>query len=179
VARVLLVGGGCRGRRLAASLVDEGHAVRMTTRSAAGRAAIEAVGAECWIGTPDRVGTLRYALENVTVLAWLLGTASDAEEQRVAALHGSRLEFMLSQTIDTTVRGVLYEARGRVDPPLLAAGAALVGSHCSYNAIPHGLIEADVADAEAWVGVARAALERVLSASVPPADLRLRPRGAT
>ncbi len=76
VARILIVAGGCRGRRLARDLVGEGHAVRVTTRTEAGRAAIEATGAECWIGTPERLGTLRAALESVTIVCWLLGTVS-------------------------------------------------------------------------------------------------------
>ena len=75
MARILIVGGGCRGRRLARQLVGEGHAVRITTRTEAGRAAIEATGAECWIGTPERLATLRGALESVTIVCWLLAGA--------------------------------------------------------------------------------------------------------
>ena len=76
VVRALMVGGGCRGLALARTLVAEGHAVRAVTRSPARRAEIEAAGCECWIGDPDRIGSLRYALDNVTVLLWLLGTAT-------------------------------------------------------------------------------------------------------
>jgi len=83
-----MVGGGCRGLRLARDLVAEGHAVRAVTRSDERRAAIEAAGCECWIGDPDRIGTLRYALDNVTVLLWLLGTATGPN---AVDLHGSRL----------------------------------------------------------------------------------------
>src|SRR5436305_3474571 len=120
MARVLIVGGGCRGRVLGAGLGEAGHAVRITTRTEAGRAGIEAAGAECWVGTPDRVASLRYALDGVTILCWLLGTARGAAEE-VAGLHGSRLEFMLSQIIDTTVRGVVYEAAGSVSSEVLGA----------------------------------------------------------
>src|SRR3712207_9527220 len=49
------------------------------------RRVLEEAGAECWIGDPDVIGTLRYALEGVTVLLWLLGTVDRPE------LHGSRL----------------------------------------------------------------------------------------
>src|ERR1700685_3874839 len=73
MARMLIVGGGCRGRQLAAALVGEGHGVLITTRSQAGSAAIESSGAECWIGTPDRLATLRGALDGVTLAFWLLG----------------------------------------------------------------------------------------------------------
>jgi uncharacterized protein YbjT (DUF2867 family) len=76
-------------------MVDEGHVVRISTRTEAGRAAIEATGAECWIGTPDRLATLRGALENVTIVCWLLGSAAGSA-QALRALHGTRLEFFLS-----------------------------------------------------------------------------------
>jgi hypothetical protein len=109
VARILIVGGGCRGRRFAERMVQQGHAVRATTRGEDGRAAIEATGAECWIGTPDRLATLRGALENVTVACWMLACARGSEEE-IAPLHSSRLEFFLSQAIDTTARGLIYDA---------------------------------------------------------------------
>ena len=75
--RVLLIGGGCRGLALTRALVADGHAVRAVTRSEARRAEIEAAGAECWIGDPDVVGTLRYALESVTIVVWALGRRPD------------------------------------------------------------------------------------------------------
>ncbi len=124
MARVLIVGGGCRGRRLAARLVGEGpsgHAVRIVTRTESGRAAIEAGGAECLIGTPDRLATLRGALDGVTIACWLLATARGETEQ-VRALHGSRLESFLAQAIDTTMRGFVYEA------PSAHAGSAIAGA---------------------------------------------------
>ena len=71
--RVLLVGGGCRGLELTRSLVEDGHAVRVVTRSEDRRGEIEAAGGECWIGDPDRIGTLRYAVDKVTILLWALG----------------------------------------------------------------------------------------------------------
>jgi hypothetical protein len=109
VARILIVGGGCRGRRFAERMVEQGHAVRATTRGEAGRAAIEATGAECWIGTPDRLATLRGALAGVTVACWMLACARGSDEE-IAPLHSSRLEFFLSQAIDTTARGLIYDA---------------------------------------------------------------------
>ncbi|MEA2299335.1 MAG: hypothetical protein QOF77_2271, partial [Solirubrobacteraceae bacterium] len=56
---MLIVAGGCRGRALGRRLAGAGHAVRITTRTEAGRAGIEAAGAECYIGTPDRIASLR------------------------------------------------------------------------------------------------------------------------
>jgi hypothetical protein len=161
VARFLFVGGGARARALAADLVSEGHAVRITTRTEAGRAAIEAVGAECWIGTPGRLASLRYALENVTIAGWLLGTARGSRSE-LSALHGSRLEFFCSQTIDTTVRGLLYEAHGCVEPAILAAGAELVTARAAYNEIPLRILDADPADLADWTLRAREAIVTLL-----------------
>jgi hypothetical protein len=156
-----MVGGGCRGLRLARELVAEGHAVRAVTRSEERRAGIEAAGCECWIGDPDRIGTLRYALDNVTVLLWLLGTATGPN---VSDLHGSRLRMMLDKVTDTTVRGVLYEAAGTVDSASLRTGAAELDRARELNEIPGALLEADPADQAAWVAAARAGIGRLLSA---------------
>ena len=161
MARLLVVGGGCRALALARELRADGHAIRAVTRTEAGRAAIEATGAECVIADPDRVGSLRYALDNVTLVLWLLGTATG---DNVADLHGSRLAMMLERTIDTTARGLVYEAAGSVDPEVLAAGRALVERVTSYNEIPLRVLDADPADRDTWVRQARTAIEGLLAA---------------
>jgi hypothetical protein len=158
--RALMVGGGCRGLRLARDLVAEGHAVRAVTRAESRRAEIEAAGCECWIGDPDRIGTLRYALDNVTVLLWLLGTATGLN---VTDLHGSRLRMMLEKATDTTVRGVLYEAAGTVDAATLETGAREVARAQALNEIPGAVVEADPRAPDAWVAAAREAIEHLLS----------------
>jgi uncharacterized protein YbjT (DUF2867 family) len=158
-----MIGGGCRGLELARDLVAEGYAVRAVTRRPEARVAIEAAGAECFAGDPDVIGTLRYALEGVTVLLWLLGTARGPAD-RVAALHGSRLRMMLSRTTDTTVRGVVYEAAGTVDPAILAAGVEEVRQARRTSEIPFALVEADPADRAAWLAEARAAIDALLTA---------------
>jgi hypothetical protein len=161
--RALLVGGGCRGLELARDLVAERHAVRFVTRRPERRAAIEAAGAECFVGDPDVVGTLRYALDNVTILLWLLGTAGGPDE-KVAALHGSRLRMMLEKTTDTTVRGVVYEAAGTVDSGLLEAGVEEMRRAERTNEIPYALLRTDRADGTAWLAAARAAIDALLTA---------------
>jgi hypothetical protein len=161
VARILIVAGGCRGRRLARDLVGEGHAVRVTTRVEASRAAIEAAGAECWIGTPDRLGTLRGALESVTIVCWLLGTVAGSNDE-VRALHGSRLEFFLGQVIDTTVRGFVYEAAGTMSADVLAEGERIVQRIAERNEIPVGFLRADPGDADAWLANAHAEIGALL-----------------
>jgi len=160
--RALMVGGGCRGLELARGLVAEGHAVRVVTRRPEARAAIEAAGAECFVGDPDVVGTLRYALDNVTILLWLLGTARGPAD-KVAALHGSRLRMMLEKTTDTTVRGVVYEAAGTVDPAVLAAGVEEMRYARRTNEIPYALLTAGRADGATWPAEARAAIDALLA----------------
>jgi hypothetical protein len=156
------VAGGCRGRQLASAMVHEGHAVRITTRSEDARAEIEASGAECWIGTPDRLATLRGALENVTILCWLLGSAAGTPEQ-LQALHGSRLEFFLTQAIDTTVRGFVYEARGSgPSAALVGEGELIVRKLVQRNEIPAAYLSADPSERHAWLEQARAAVASLL-----------------
>jgi uncharacterized protein YbjT (DUF2867 family) len=104
VARVLIVGCGCRGQELARELVAAGHAVRGTTRDPARADAIAATGAEPYVGDPDRIGTLMEALAGVTILCWLFGTLPDPD------LHGGRLRMLFEKLVDTPVRGVVYEA---------------------------------------------------------------------
>ncbi len=158
-----MVGGGCRGLALARELVADGHAVRAVTRRDEGVAPIEDAGAEVWRGDPDVVGTLRYALDNVTLLLWLLGTASGPPDA-VAALHGPRLRMMLERTVDTTVRGVLYEAAGSVDREVLATGAAELRRAHELNEIPFRLLDTTPADHTAWHRAARTAIHELLGA---------------
>jgi hypothetical protein len=158
-----MVGGGCRGLDLARGLVADGHAVRAVTRAEARRGELEAAGCECWIGDPDRIGTLRYALDNVTLVLWLLGTAGGPPEA-VAALHGPRLRMMLEKTTDTTVRGVVYEAAGTVPADVLAGGAAEAEHARRTNEIPYALLDADPADRAAWLAAARGAIDGLLAA---------------
>lgn len=143
-------------------MVREGHAVRMTTRTDGSRAAIETAGAECWIGTPDRLATMRGALDSVTIACWLLGSAV-GEEPQLRALHTSRLEFFLTQMIDTTVRGLVYEARG-IGPSgaLVAQGEVLARAVTQRNEIPAAFLTADPLDQDAWLGAACAAVSSLL-----------------
>lgn len=144
------------------ALRAQGHAVRGTTRTEERRPAIEAAGAEVWIGDPDRIATISYALADVTILCWLMGSA-DGPADKLAALHGSRLRMLLERSIDTTVRGLLYEAAGSVEPALLAAGAETVRAACAYSEIPHAVLAADPADHDAWLDAALDAIDGLLA----------------
>jgi glycine/D-amino acid oxidase-like deaminating enzyme len=144
VARVLIVGCGCRGVALARSLLADGHAVRGTTRRPARAPELEAAGVEPWIGDPDRVGSLVYAQDNVTVLCWLLGRVPRPP------LHGPRLRMMLEKTVDTMVRGVAYEPPA--DPGLRATGLAVLEEAARTWEIRTAVVDGDP----------RAAVDRLL-----------------
>jgi uncharacterized protein YbjT (DUF2867 family) len=161
VARVLIVGGGCRGMRLAEQAGGEGHAVRVVTRTDEHRAQLEGAGAECWIGDPDRLATLHGALEGVAIACWLLGNASGSEEQ-LRALHGTRLRAFLEGAIDTTVRGVLYEAAGRVPAEVFVEGERIAHEVTGRNAIPLAVLRTDPDELPEWLERARVALSSML-----------------
>ena len=72
---------------------------------------------------PDALGTLVPQLAGVSVVCWLLGSASGPT---VAGLHGARLRSLLEHIVDTPVRGLVYQGAGSVPDDLLAAGEGLV-----------------------------------------------------
>lgn len=160
--RVLIVGGGERGLELGRRLRRREDAVRIVSRDPGKQELIESIGAEFLHGDPDRVGTLRYACENVTALVWALGTAHGDDPEKVAALHGTRLEMMLERTIDTTVRAVVYEAAGTQSAERFAEGRAVVERLCRKNEIPFAMLEADPADPVTWAADAETELLRLL-----------------
>ena len=120
---MLIVGCGCGGRALGAALLRDGWAVRGTTRRARAVKSIAATGAEGVVADPDALATLVPQLAGVSVVCWLLGSASGPT---VAGLHGARLRSLLEHIVDTPVRGLVYQAGGSVRDDLLAAGDALV-----------------------------------------------------
>ncbi len=144
MARVLIVGCGCRGQALARDLVAAGHAVRGTTRDESRTAAIAEAGAEPYVGDPDRIGTLMGALSGVTILCWLLGHVPDPD------LHGGRLRMLFEKLVDTPVRGVVYERA-------LPAGEAIARDAAERWRIPVEVVEPG--------GDARAAVDRLLGLS--------------
>lgn len=159
MARCLIIGCGCRGLELTRELIARGHTVRATTRDPARMSEIEAAGAEAVLADPDRIATLVRALEHAGVGCILLGSASGSAES-VAALHSSRLEMLLLRMLDTTVRGVVYEAAGTVDPSVLAGGGELVRRFCQDSRIPYALLSAE--GPGGWPDAAADAVDRVL-----------------
>ena len=149
MARVLIVPCGCRGRALAGDLARAGHAVRGTTRDPAHAAAIEAAGAEAYVGDPDRIGTLMDALTGVTVVCWLMGTVP------VPELHGGRLRMLWEKLVDTPVRGVVYEGS-------LPEGESVARAAAETWRIPLEVLTADPACHDAWLRETRRAVDRLL-----------------
>jgi nucleoside-diphosphate-sugar epimerase len=164
MARVLIVGCGCRGQALARELVAAGHAVRGTTRDPARTAAIREAGAEPYVGDPDRIATLMEALTGVSIVAWLMGNAT-GDPEKVFALHDGRLRMLWEKLVDTPVRGVVYEAAGSVDPAALTRGEAVARVAHETWRIPLEYLRADPGDHDAWVTAGRAAVDRLLGVS--------------
>jgi hypothetical protein len=71
--------------------------------------------------------------------------------------------MMLEKTTDTTVRGVVYEVSGPVDPAILRGGVEEMERARRTNEIPYALLDSDRSDGDAWVRAARAAIDAVLA----------------
>jgi nucleoside-diphosphate-sugar epimerase len=160
VARVLIVGCGCRGGALAAELVAAGHAVRATTRDPARLGRIKALGGQGVVADPDRLGTITAQLDGVSVVCWLMGRVDAAA---APDLHGSRLRTLLERLVDTPVRGLVYEGAGDVGAQLLAGGAQAVREAARIWKMPVAVTEVDPADHGAWLVEMQAAVADVLS----------------
>jgi uncharacterized protein YbjT (DUF2867 family) len=161
VARILIVGCGRRGQALARELVGAGHAVRGTTRDPARAAAIRETGAEPFVGDPDRIATLMDAVQGVTIVCWLMGSAY-GDPDKVEALHDGRLRMLWEKLVDTPVRGVIYEAAGTVPDRQLYHGEAVARVAHETWRIPLEVLTTDPADHAAWLVEARGAVDRLL-----------------
>ncbi|MFT4049957.1 MAG: hypothetical protein QM648_09000 [Solirubrobacterales bacterium] len=84
MARVLIVESGPRAAAAEEALSGAGYAVRSVA--------------------PTLAGDIVDALENVTVVAYLLGESADPQT------HDEMLETVLLKVVDTGVRGFVYEA---------------------------------------------------------------------
>jgi uncharacterized protein YbjT (DUF2867 family) len=142
LARGLIVGCGCRGRELGAELIGLGWRVRGTSRAQAGAEAIEAAGIEPARADPDRPGTVLELCGDVSVVVWLLGSAT-GDADAAGAIHGPRLERLLEKLVDSPVRGFVYEAAGTADPALLAEGRAIVERAGERWRIPTAFLTGD------------------------------------
>jgi nucleoside-diphosphate-sugar epimerase len=158
MARVLIVGCGCRGRALAAGPAERGLAVRGTTREPERVEEIVAAGAEAVIADPDRLGTLLPHVDGVTVVCWLMGSA----EGEVTSLHSDRLQSLLEKLVDTPVRGFVYEAAGSVHEPLLDAGGAIARAAGATFRMPVAVVEEPPGHHGKWLAAMMSAVDRLL-----------------
>jgi sugar phosphate isomerase/epimerase len=156
VARLLIVGCGCRGRSLAAAL--PAHAIRGTSRSPERVAELEEAGIEGVVADPDRLATLVPALAGATVVCWLMGSAVDSPE-----VNGPRLATFAEHLVDTPVRGLIFEAAGTVDADVLTTGAQIVRTASQTWHIPVQVVTADPAEYEAWLEAMKDAVDRTLA----------------
>jgi uncharacterized protein YbjT (DUF2867 family) len=149
VARSLIVGCGCRGRLLGKRLLNEGWAVRGTSRREEGLAAIEAAGIEPAPADPADPGSVLDLVGDVTVVHWLLGSA-EGEPEELAAIHGPRLDRLLERLVETPVRGFVYEMAGSVDPVLLARGRESIEAVSDASELPVSFVFVDPTDSSTW-----------------------------
>jgi uncharacterized protein YbjT (DUF2867 family) len=150
VARALIVGCGCRGRLLGGELLEAGWAVRGTSRHEEGLAPIEAAGIEPALADPGRPDTVLDLVADVTVVAWILGSAEGTSEE-LAAIHGPRLDRLVEKLVETPVRGFVYEAAGSVDPILLARGNDALQAAADLWQIAIASLLVDPADYDTWL----------------------------
>jgi uncharacterized protein YbjT (DUF2867 family) len=150
MARALIVGCGCSGRAFGAELLEEGWAVRGTSRDAAGLEAIEAAGIEPARADPEQPGTILELVDDVAVVLWLLGSATGSHDD-LATIHGPRLEALLERLVETPVRGFIYEGVGTVDTQILAGGAELARNAERTWRIPVTVTEIPRSDGPQWV----------------------------
>jgi hypothetical protein len=155
VARALIVGCGCHGRELGASLATDGWMVRGTSRTEAGLAPIEAAGIEPALADPDRVATVLDAIDGVALIYWLFGTVA------APALHGPRLERLLEEIVDTPVRAVVYELNEALEPRAAAGAFEALRTANERWRIPYEVVAAP-RDSDSWlVGMRASARELV------------------
>jgi uncharacterized protein YbjT (DUF2867 family) len=144
-------------------LVDSGWQVRGTTRDPGRAEDIRAARLDAVVADPERVGSVLDHVGDVTLIYWLLGSAAGGQEE-TAALHGSRLERLMQELVDTPVRGFVYEADGQVDTRHLERGAEIVREAERRWRIPVEVVAEGAGDWEAWTEAMLAAAERLTSA---------------
>jgi uncharacterized protein YbjT (DUF2867 family) len=164
MARALIVGCGCRGRALGEALLGAGWQVRGTTRSEAKASAIERTGIDPTTADPDSPATILDQLDGVTLIYWLMGSAS-GEGDAVEALHTSRLDSLVAKLVDTPVRGLVYEGAGSVERGVLREGAGLVREAHERWRIPVEITSSPTAEWDRWLEEMVAAAERLLNPS--------------
>jgi hypothetical protein len=112
------------------------------------------------VADPDRLATLLPAIEGVSAICWLMGSAFGSPEAE--AVNGPRLGSLLEHLVDTPVRGFVYEAAGPAGTETLERGAAIARAAAGRYRMRVETVEADPSQHHAWLGAARGAVARVL-----------------
>ena len=149
MARALIVGCGCSGRGLGASLLEHGWQVRGTTRKQSRLDEIARAGIEPALADPDRIATVVDQIEGVSLIYWLLAGA-EGDPESVAALHGPRLERLLEEIVDTPVRGFVYEHGAGLPPAAAVRGIEALRAANERWRIPIEVVDADRSEPEVW-----------------------------
>lgn len=178
MARVLIVGDSDRVLLLTDALKGAGHLVRVVGFASARRDAVEAAGADYVGGDPARLGTITAALTNVSIACWMpAGSRGEGGEE--VRIDGERLRAFLEKTIDSTVRGLVYEIPDGEDQAFRAApeggqgdggersagglgGLAIAREIAGLNSIPLRVLSVEATDAERWCAQALAEIERLI-----------------
>jgi hypothetical protein len=134
MARVLIVERAGRGERVRSALEAAGFAVRSVDHE------------------PLMPGHVVEGLDNVAVVAWLLGAGENLDPE----IHGDQLETVLLKVVDTGVRGVVFE-RGSDG----AANGHVDHARATWH-IPIVEIEAGPGGDDAWVASVVAAVNESL-----------------
>jgi uncharacterized protein YbjT (DUF2867 family) len=139
-----------------------GWPVRGTSRREGGRAPIEALGIEAVLADPLRPDTVLEHVADVSVVHWLLGSA-EAEVEALTAIHGPLLKRTIERLVETPVRGIVYEAAGRLAGERLEGGAQIVRAAGARWQIPVEVVAADPRQRSEWAEEMAAATLRLVS----------------
>ena len=99
------------------------------------------------------------AIAGVTIVVWLLGSASG---ERAEELHAGRLRMLCEKLVDTHVRGLVYEGAGSLPDEVLAGGAEIVRRAAATWSIPVEILGTEPAACAEWTRDAVAAVDRLL-----------------
>ncbi len=161
MARVLIVGCGCRGRELGLALKAEGHLVRGTSRNKENLKAASAAGIESVDADPARLAQVMQHIEGVTVVVWLMG-AMRGDQESISLLHDAVLAHLLEKLVDTQVRGFIYESGDSTDAQMFEKGREHVMRANRTWRIPVAFIDRSPDDHALWLASALAAVKTLL-----------------
>ena len=161
MARVLIVGCGCRGRTLGSALKAEGHMVRGTSRNKENLKAASAVGIESVNADPARLAQVMQHVEGVTVVVWLMG-AMRGDRESISFLHDAVLAHLLEKLVDTQVRGFVYESSDRTDAQMFEKGREHVTHANRTWHIPVAFIDRSADDHTLWLTGALTAVKTLM-----------------